>query len=86
MSSFSTSVFKKQVHFQEGEHCCLPKISSTTKLKPWAGCFQEGENDEIMHIFATSGVSIEMSLWPSPFTMMGRQGYPAALKITLSRG
>jgi hypothetical protein len=33
MLSFSTSVFKKQVHFQEGEHCCLPKISSTTTLQ-----------------------------------------------------
>jgi hypothetical protein len=34
MSSFSTSIFKKQVYFQEEEHCCLPKISSTTTLKP----------------------------------------------------
>jgi hypothetical protein len=33
MSSFSTSVFKKQVHFQEGKHCYLPKISSTTTVK-----------------------------------------------------
>jgi hypothetical protein len=47
-------------------------------------CFQEGENDEIMHIFAALGVSIEMSPWPRPFTMMGREGYAAALKITLS--
>jgi hypothetical protein len=84
MSSFSTSVFKKHVHFQEGEHCCLPKISSTTTLKPRIVCFQEGLNDEIMHIFAASGVSIEMSPWPLPFTMMGTQGYAMALKITFS--
>jgi hypothetical protein len=55
-------------------------------LKPRMVCFQEGENDEIIHMFAASGVYIEMSLWPPPFTMMGRQGYAAALKITLSRG
>jgi hypothetical protein len=34
MSSSSTSVFKKQVHLQEGEHCWLPKISSTMTLNP----------------------------------------------------
>jgi hypothetical protein len=34
MSSSSTSVFKKQVHLQQGEHCWLPKISLTTTLKP----------------------------------------------------
>jgi hypothetical protein len=44
------------------------------------------DTDEIMHMFAASGVYIEMSPWPPPFTMMGRQGYDAALKITLSRG
>jgi hypothetical protein len=86
MSSFSTSVFKKQVHFQEGEHCCLPKISSTTIVKPKTVCFQEGENNEIMHLFATSGVYIQMSPWPPPFIMMGRQGCGDALKMTLSRG
>jgi hypothetical protein len=49
-------------------------------------CFQEGENDEIMNMFAASGVYIEMSPWPPHFTMMGRQGYVAvALKITLSQ-
>jgi hypothetical protein len=37
-------------------------------------------------MFAASGVYIVMSPWPPPFTMMGRQGYTAALKITLSRG
>jgi hypothetical protein len=75
MSNFSTLVFKKNIHFQEGEHCCLPKISSTMTLKPRTICFQEGENDEIMHMFAASGVYIEMSPWPPPFTMMGRQGF-----------
>jgi hypothetical protein len=34
ISSFSTLVFKKHVHFQEGENCCLPKISSITTVKP----------------------------------------------------
>jgi hypothetical protein len=47
---------------------------------------QEGENDEIMHIFAASGVYIQISPCPPPFTMMGRQGCTATLKITLSRG
>jgi hypothetical protein len=52
---------QKQVHFQEGEHYCLPKISSTMTLKQRMVCFQEGENNEIMHMFAASGVYIEMS-------------------------
>jgi hypothetical protein len=46
----------------------------------------EGENDEIMHMFAASGVYIQMSPRPPPFMMVGIQGYAAALKITLSRG
>jgi hypothetical protein len=33
---------------------------------------QEGVSDEIMHMFATSGVYILMSPSPPPFTMMGR--------------
>jgi hypothetical protein len=49
-------------------------------------CFQEGENNEILHMFAASGVYIQMSLCPPPFMMMGRQGCGATLKITLSRG
>jgi hypothetical protein len=39
-----------------------------------------------MNIFAASGVYVEMSPWPPPFTMMERQGYVAAFKITLSLG
>jgi hypothetical protein len=74
MSSFSASIFRKQVHFQEGEYCYLPKISSTTTVKARTIFFQEGENNEIMHMFAASGVYIQMSLWPPPFKMMGRQG------------
>jgi hypothetical protein len=35
---------------------------------------------------AAPSVYIEMSPWPPPFTMMGRQGYVVALKRTLSRG
>jgi hypothetical protein len=77
---------QKQVHFQEGENYCLPKISSTMTLKLRTICFQEGENDEIMHLFATLGVYIEMSPWPPHLMMMRRQGYVATLKITLSRG
>jgi hypothetical protein len=52
---------QKQVHFQEGEHYCLPKISSTTTLKSRIVCFQERANDEIKHMFAASGVYNEMS-------------------------
>jgi hypothetical protein len=77
---------QKQVHFQEGEHYCLPKISSTMALKLRMVFFQEGENDEIMHIFDASDVYIEISQWPPAFTMMGTQGYLAALKITINRG
>jgi hypothetical protein len=47
---------------------------------------QEEENDEIVHMFAASGVYIQMSPWPPPFTMMGRQDCATALKITLSQG
>jgi hypothetical protein len=71
---------QKQVHFQEGEHYCLPKITSTTTLKLRIVCLQEGENDEIVHMFAASGVYIEMSPWPPSFTMMERQGYAGQLK------
>jgi hypothetical protein len=57
MSNSSSSVFKRQVHFQEVEHCwLLPRISSTMTLKPRMVCFQEGENDEIMHMFLALGV------------------------------
>jgi hypothetical protein len=60
MSSFSTSIFKKQVHFQEGEHCWLPKISLIMTLKPRMVWFQEGENDKNMYTLAASGVYIQM--------------------------
>jgi hypothetical protein len=52
---------QKQVRFQEEEHYCLPKISRTMTLKPRKIYFQEGDNDEILHMFAPSGVYIEMS-------------------------
>jgi hypothetical protein len=39
MSSSSNSVFKKQIHFQEGGHCWLPMISLTMTLKPRTVCF-----------------------------------------------
>jgi acyl-CoA reductase-like NAD-dependent aldehyde dehydrogenase len=45
-----------------------------------------GKTDEIMHMFAASGVYIQMSPWTPPFMMMGRQDCAATLKITLSRG
>jgi hypothetical protein len=55
--------------------------------KPWH-CKRgpEVKDDEIMHMFAASGVYIELSPLPPPFTMLGRQCYAADLKITLSRG
>jgi hypothetical protein len=55
--------------------------------KPWH-CKRgpEVKDDEIMHMFAASGVYIELSPVPPPFTMLGRQCYAADLKITLSRG
>jgi hypothetical protein len=43
-----------------------------------------GCSNEIMHMFAASGVYIQMSLWPPPFMMMEREGCGAALKMTLS--
>jgi hypothetical protein len=49
ISSSSSLVFTKQVHFQEGEHCwLLNRTSSTRAIKPRTICFQEGENDEDM--------------------------------------
>jgi hypothetical protein len=48
--------------------------------------FQEEENNKIMHMFAISGVYIQISSLPPPFMMMGRQGCGTPLKMTLSRG
>jgi hypothetical protein len=48
-------------------------------------CYQEGENFEIMHMFAASGAYIQMPPWPPTFTIMERQDCDAALKMTLSR-
>jgi hypothetical protein len=40
ISSSSSLIFKKQVHFQEGEHCwLLNRTSSTPVLKPRMVCF-----------------------------------------------
>jgi hypothetical protein len=55
-------------------------------LKPRMVYFQEGENDEIMLMFAASGAYIQMTPWPPPFTIMGIHGCGAVLKMTLSRG
>jgi hypothetical protein len=55
-------------------------------LKPRMICFEKGENDEIMYMFATPGTYIQMPSWPPPFTSIGRQGCIAVLKMTLSRG
>jgi hypothetical protein len=69
----------------EGESCTTTTTTvSLHHLESRMTQNQERENDEIMHMFVASGVYIEMSLWPLPFTMMGRQCYAAALKITLS--
>jgi hypothetical protein len=86
MSNISTSDFKKQVHFQEGENGWLPRISSTSIFKLRMVFFQEAENDEIMDMFAALDLYIQISPWTPPFTMMGRQGCGVVLKITLSRG
>jgi hypothetical protein len=53
--------------------------------KSRTACHQQVKNDEIMHMFAIPIVYIRMPLWPLPFTTMGRQGYDAALKMSLSR-
>jgi hypothetical protein len=66
MSSSSSSVFKKQVHFEEEGHCWLPKISSTMTLKLKMVCFQGGENEEIMYIFVVLGVYSNVPM-PSTF-------------------
>jgi hypothetical protein len=59
ISSSSSLVFKKQVHFQEGEHCwLLNRTSSTPALKPRTVCFQEGENDEDMTHMDTNIIRI----------------------------
>jgi hypothetical protein len=71
---------------KEGEPCTTTTTTvSIHHLESRMTQNQEGKNNEIMHIFAASGVSIEMSPRPPPFTMMERQGCVAALKITLSR-
>jgi hypothetical protein len=88
MFSCSTSfILTKQDQFQEGEPCTIATTTvSIHHLESRTTQNQEGENDEIMHIFAASGVYIQISLWSPPFTMMGRQGCTTTLKITLSRG
>jgi hypothetical protein len=58
---------------KEGESCTTATTTvSIHHLELRKTQNQEGENDEIMKMFAASGVSIEMSPWPPPFTMMGR--------------
>jgi hypothetical protein len=72
---------------KEGESCTTTTtIVSIHHLESRMTQNQEGENDEIMHMFATLGIYIQMSPRPPPFTMMGRQGYAVDLKITLSQG
>jgi hypothetical protein len=71
---------------KEGEPCTTATTTvSIHHLESRTTQNQQGKNDEIMHIFAASGVYIKMFPSPPPFTMIGRQGYAAALKITLSR-
>jgi hypothetical protein len=70
---------------KEGEPCTTSITTiSIHHLEPRMTQNQEGENDEIMHMFAASGVYIQMCARPPPFTMMESQGCSAALKITLS--
>jgi hypothetical protein len=72
---------------KEGESCTTATTTiSIHHLELMTTQNQEAENDEIMHMFAVFGVYIQMSPRPPPFTMMAKQGYAAALKITLSKG
>ena len=49
MSSSSSFILKKQVHFKEGEqYWLLPTPYHPTKIKPRMVCCQEGEDDEGM--------------------------------------
>ena len=49
MWRFPSFALKKQVKFQEVEHCwLLPTTCPPTKLKPKMVCCQEGEDDEDM--------------------------------------
>jgi hypothetical protein len=51
----------------------------------WYKCFIKNvKHDKSMHMFAASGVYIEMSPWPPPFMMMERQAYAATLNTTTS--
>jgi hypothetical protein len=88
--SFSCSTYfilTKQDQFQEGEPCTTATTTiSIHHLESRMTQNQERENDEIMHIFVASGVYIQMSPWPPPFTIMERQGCTVALKTTLSQG
>jgi hypothetical protein len=72
---------------KEGEPCTTATTTvSIHHLESRMTQKQEDKNGEIMHIFVASDVYIQMSLWPPPFMMMGRQGCAAALNITLSQG
>jgi hypothetical protein len=66
--------------------CINTKLSTVVGHwnKPRMACHHEGEKDEIMHMFATSGAYIRMLPWPPPFATMRRQDCDASLKITLS--
>jgi hypothetical protein len=71
---------------KEGESCTTATTTiSIHHLESRMTQNQEGENYEIMHLFAASGVYIQMSPRPPPFTMMGRQVCVVALKLTLSQ-
>jgi hypothetical protein len=74
LSSFSCStsfILTKQDQFQEGEPCTTATTTASIHhLELRMTHNQEGENDEIMHMFAALGVYIEMSPWPPPFTKL----------------
>jgi hypothetical protein len=73
-TDFASATFANES--KEGELCTTPTTNvSIHHLESRMTQNQEGENDEIMHMFAASGVYIQMSPWPPPFTMMGIQGY-----------
>ena len=94
LHSISILVLLQQEQHIQLQHCWLLLRDSATKLsivvghwnKPRTACQQEGENDEIMHMFAAPDAFIRIPPWPPPFTIMGGHGGDAVLKMALSRG
>jgi hypothetical protein len=90
--SVSSHVSLQHAQHLQPEYGWLLLRDSVTKLrtvvghwnKPRIACCQEGENDEIVHMFAAPGAFVRISPWTPPFTIMGGYG-DEDLKITFSR-